>query len=51
MDKDELLEAVYRFFYDRSRSLEETADGLEAVMCEIEMLLDALAADIRRQKG
>lgn len=42
MTKEDLLEAIQKFFGDKSRSREETKDGLEEAIAEIEMFLEAL---------
>jgi hypothetical protein len=42
MDKNELIEAIRRYFADTTRAREATRDGLREAWDEIETLLEAL---------
>lgn len=42
MTQQELINAVQEFFSDKSRSPQETREGLEAAAAEIEILIDSL---------
>jgi hypothetical protein len=48
MTLKEVKDAINKFFSDTSRSPAKTREGLEDLVCELEVMLDALKADIRR---
>ena len=45
MNEQQLMEAIQRYFGDKSRSREATREGLEAARDEIEMLIETLSGD------
>ena len=51
MTLDELKAAVNRYFDDRSRSRDETRDGLGDLIEEIRILMQCLDEDERRDQG
>jgi hypothetical protein len=48
MTLKEVKDALNKFFGDTSRSPEKTREGLEDLVCELEVMLDALKSDLRR---
>ena len=51
MEASEIIEMIQSFYGDRSRTKQETLDGLNEIGAEVEGMIDCLDSEIEKEEG